>query len=513
MPGDYLSHKHERNQSRMKQHQQTIDLVAIAREAMVTYGFHAGFPPDVLQETEKISHLNPAGQSPGSVDLTHLLWSSIDNHDSLDLDQIEYCQAGENGEIHVRVAIADVDAFVTKGLLTDRYAAHNGTSVYTGVETFPMIPDPLSKGVSSLLPGDDHLAMVIEYIVLPDGSFRPGKLYRARVRNKAKLIYEEIGAWLEGTCGVPDPVRQVPGLEEQIRLQNTAAQRLRARRRQQGALDLGTLEADAVVEEGKVLNLVIKDQTMAHCLIEEFMVAANGTTVSFLNRAGQPMIQRIVRVPKNWEGIRLTAAQYREKLPRSPDTRALARFLAKRREADPERFPDLSLTIVKLIGPGEYVALIPGDPPIGHFALAVTDYTHGTAPNRRYVDLIMQRIIKAVIDGEKSPYTGTELHQLASWLTSREKGSKKVERFMQKSAAAVLLQQRIGDQFEGLVTGASEKGTYVRILSPPVEGRVVRGSRGLYVGQRIRVRLLHADPYTAFIDFDCTGRVQGEMNG
>ena len=350
--------------------------------------------------------------------------------------------------------------------------------------------------------------MVIEYTVMPDGTFRPGSLYRAVVVNKAKLIYEEIGDWLEGKSQVPHAVQSLPGLMEQIELQNTAAERLKQHRREQGALDLGTLEANAVVSQGKVLDLVVQDQNMARCLIEEFMVAANGTTVAFLNKADMPMIQRIVRTPKNWEGIRMTAAQYREKLPRAPDTRALAKFLIRRRKADPERFPDLSLTIVKLMGPGEYVPLIPGEPPVGHFALAVTDYTHGTAPNRRYIDLIIQRIIKSVLDNQKNQYTNAELKELSSWLTGREKGSKKVERFMQKAAAAVLLQNKIGQLFDGLVTGASEKGTYVRILNPPVEGRIVQGCRGLYVGQKVRVCLIKTDPNQGYIDFDCTGKVR-----
>jgi len=485
-----------------------VDLKSIAYDAMVKYGFEPYFSKPTLTEVQLITEKRIEPWPPETQDLRSLLWSSIDNIDSMDLDQIEYCEPGKNGEIHVKIAIADVDYFVHKDSHTDRHASHNGTSVYTGVETFPMLPDPLSKGISSLLPGPDHLAMVIEYAVMPDGTFMPGNIYRAVVSNKAKLIYEEIGDWLEGKTGVPESVRSVPGLIEQIQLQNSAAQRLKQHRREQGALDLGTLEANAVVSQGEVLDLVVQDQNMARCLIEEFMVAANGTTVAFLNKSAMPMIQRIVRTPKNWEGIRMTAAQYREKLPKAPDTRALAKFLIKRRKADPERFPDLSLTIVKLMGPGEYVPLIPGEPPIGHFALAVTDYTHGTAPNRRYVDLIIQRIVKSVLDNQKNPYTNVELRELTAWLTGREKGSKKVERFMQKAAAAVLLQGKIGQLFEGLVTGASEKGTYVRIISPPVEGRVVQGSRGLYVGQKVRVRLLRTDPYQGHIDFDCTGKIR-----
>ncbi len=503
-----LHHRKSARKEQSMQKTQPVDLVSLARQTMIKYGFEPDFSADVFRETEISAHRDHTDAISSVQDLRSLLWSSIDNSDSLDLDQIEYCEEKTGGVVLVKVAIADVDAFVQKDTAIDRHAAHNGTSVYTGVETFPMLPDSLSKGVSSLLPGSSHLTVVIEYSVHPDGSFIPGSLYQALVSNKAKLVYEEIGDWLEGKSGVPESVSAVSGLKQQLLLQNSVAQRLKEHRRRQGALDLGTLEATTVAEKGLVLDLIIQEQNMARCLIEEFMVAANGTTVHFLNHAKMPMIQRIVRTPKNWEGIRMTAAQFREKLPRTPDVKALARFLKHRRDADPERFPDLSLTIVKLMGPGEYVPFIPGEPPIGHFALAVTDYTHGTAPNRRYVDLIIQRIIKSVLSGKSTPYSATDLTRLASWLTSREKGSKKVERFMEKAAAAVLLQRRIGDLFNGLITGASEKGTYVRIMNPPVEGRVIKGCKGLYVGQKVRVRLIHADPQTAFIDFDCTGKTR-----
>lgn len=486
-------------------HTPVVNLKAIAHQAMVKYGFLPAFSQEVVSDAQKRANKPIPGNNSEIADLRSLLWSSIDNSDSEDLDQIEYCESGRDGEIHVKVAIADVDFYIPRDVPSDLHARHNGTSVYTGIETFPMFPDTLSKGSSSLLPGPDHLVMVIEYTVKTDGNFRPGTIYQAVITNKAKLVYEEIGDWLEGKTRVPPGVSAIPGLSDQILLQHTAAQRLKKFRQHQGALELGTLEANALVSEDTVLDLVIQDQNMARCLIEEFMVAANGTTVAFLNEQGLPMIQRIVRKPRNWEGIRMTARQYREKLPREPDTRALARFLKKRREKDPERFPDLSLTIVKLIGPGEYVPFFPGEEPIGHFALAVTDYTHGTAPNRRYVDLVIQRIIKSTVRRDTLPYSSNELVELATWLTGREKGSKKVERFMQKAAAAVLLQSKVGEIFEGLITGASEKGTYVRIVSPPVEGRVLRGSKGLYVGQKVRVRLIHTDPYNGYIDFDCTG--------
>ncbi|MCK8518723.1 RNB domain-containing ribonuclease [Methanoculleus sp. 7T] len=488
------------------QNQQPVDLNAIAWAAMEHYGFIPEFPRPVLRE---VGALAPK-VFPDTLDDPHdprsLLWSSIDNHDSQDLDQIEVCESAPGGEILVRVAIADVDLYVPKESETDRHAAHNGTSVYTGVETFPMLPDRLSAGLTSLLPGHDRMAVVIEYTVLPDGSTRPGDIYRAIVTNRAKLVYEEVGDWLEGTGPVPRAVRETPGLAEQILLQHEAAMRMKKRRTEQGALALETIEAEPVVADGRVTGLVIQQQNLARCLIEEFMVAANGSVTAFLEAAGLPMIHRVVRKPKNWEGIVREAAERGEALPAEPDAEALTRFLIRQKAADPDRFPDLSLTVVKLMGAGEYVAFRPGDVPVGHFALAVTDYTHGTAPNRRYVDLIIQRLVKSVVDGERyPPYTPSELDELALRLTDREKASQKVERFVRKAAAAVLLRERIGDTFEALVTGASEKGTYVRLIDLPAEGKVVFGEEGLRVGQRVCVRLTATDPYRGFIDFEHAG--------
>jgi len=490
----------------MGKHHRFIDLSAIAWQVMEKYGFEPQFPKAVVREVDAIQDETITEDLTGAEDLRPLLWSSIDNPDSMDLDQLEYCEQGTNEEIEVRVAIADVDFFVHRDSPTDRHAAHNGTSVYLGVRIFPLLPDQLSKGISSLLPGQDRRAMVIEYTVLPHGEVRHGDIYRAQVTNKAKLVYEQLGDWLEGTGPIPRTVRDVPGLEDQIHLQAEASRRLRRHRMEQGALDLDTLEAEAVAEDGIVRGLVVERQNAARRLIEEFMVAANGTMVSRLETAGIPMIQRIVRIPRNWDGIVATAAKYKVTLPRDPDSKALAGFLDRQKAADPERFPDLSLTIVKLMGPGEYVAFVPGDVPIGHFALAVMDYTHSTAPNRRYVDIINQRLLKSVLDNNPVPYTARDLDEFARWLTDREKASQKAERFMRKAAAAVLLRDRIGESFDALVTGAAEKGTYVRLLTPPAEGRVVQGERGLAVGQKVRVRLLRADPYNGFIDFACTGR-------
>jgi exoribonuclease-2 len=439
-------------------------------------------------------------------DLRALLWSSIDNVDSQDLDQLEYCERLPEGKIRVLVAIADVDSYVVNHSATDECAAHNGTSVYTGIITFPMLPDRLSYGITSLLQDRDRMAVIIELLVKPDGSFTPAEVYRALVRNKAKLVYETVGAWLEGTGAMPPGIQGIPGLEAQVRLQNEAAQLLRKYRRSQGALEFDTLEAEVEVENGEVKGLVTKMPNLARSLIEEFMVAANGTMVARMGVAGVPMIQRIVKTPKNWAGIMLTAAAVGETLPEEPDAKALALFLLKEKAVDPLHFPDLSLTIIKLMGPGEYTMLEPGATPTGHFALAVVDYTHATAPNRRYVDIINQRQIKAILAGAPGPYSSSDLQNRAQWLTDREKASKKVKRFMRKSVAAILLEDSIGKTFDALVTGAADKGTYVRLLTPPAEGRIMKGEHGLRVGQKVRVRLLKTDPYNGFIDFECIGR-------
>jgi len=485
---------------------QRIDLAAIALHAMERYGFLSRYPGSVLREAKETSKKPRMPRMPGTRDLRNLLWSSIDNIDSEDLDQLEYCEKLPDDSIHTRVAIADVDAYVPKGSATDRYAARNGTSVYTGITTFPMLPDLLSKGITSLLPGEDRLAIVAEYVILSDGSVRCGGIFPALVRNRAKLVYEETGNWRSGDTGIPVVIRDTTGLEPQIRLQHEAARRLRRKRMEHGALDLETLEASPVIEGDIVKDLVVIQQNPARIIIEELMVAANRTMIAALSEAGLSVIERIVRTPKNWEGIVATAEALGTHLPKRPDAKALSAFLTRRREADPERFPDLSLTVVKLMGPGEYALLRPGEEPYGHFALAVTDYTHATAPNRRYPDLVHQRMIKSVIRHDPPPYTPEELGDLAAHLTDREKAGKKVERFMNKAAAALLLRTRIGEVFDALVTGAAEKGTYVRIISPPAEGRVVQNERGLYVGQKVRVRLLSVDPYHGFIDFGFAGK-------
>jgi len=482
-----------------------VNLEEIAWNTMERYGFNPAYPKSVIREVNSIEGEITADDVPDARDLRKLMWSSIDNYDSMDLDQIEYCERGDQDEIHVKIAIADVDLFVSKDSEADRYAAFNGTSVYMGVKTFPMLPDRLSAGISSLLPGDFHAAMVIEYTVLPDGSMRYGELYRALVANSAKLVYEEVGDWLEGKGSPPKEFQEIPGLEKQIKLQDEAARRLKEHRKINGSLELETPEAEVMMEGKSVKAIVEQRQNAARCLIEEFMVAANKTTTAFLEQAGIPMIHRVVRTPKYWEKIVFTAKEHGEKLPPEPDGKALSKFLLKQKDRDPERFPDLSLTIVKLMGAGEYVAYRPGKEPVGHFALAETDYTHGTAPNRRYVDLVIQRLVKSILDEKRSPYRYRELDDLAEWLSERDQMAKKAERFILKAAAGVLLQKSIGRSFDAMVTGASEKGIYVRIFDPPVEGKVVRGGKGIYVGEKVKVRLISTNPVKGYIDFEYQG--------
>lgn len=468
---------------------------------MKNYEFEPQFPPQVMAYVNNLK--GDALQHAGAEvrDLRHLLWSSIDNFDTEDLDQVEYCEQGAHGEINVKVAIADVDVYVPKNSAADMHARKNTTSVYTGIDTFPMLPDSLSKNLSSLMPGEDRLVVVTEFAVLPHGQVRSGEIYRAVVRNKAKLVYEEVGAWLDGSGPMPKLIAENKLLEAQIRLQNTASLRLGKYRVQQGALELESLEAHAVIKDEKVLGLVVIEENLARHIIENFMIGANGTMSGYLKKANIPSIERVVRLPKDWDGIVMLAGAKGTRLPKYPDARALSLFLAKQRKTDPERFPDLSLAIVKLIGNGEYVMFDKKDP-IGHFCLAVTSYTHSTAPNRRYVDLIIQRLVKAALKHAHSPYGKLELEQAADACTEREHAAKKVERFMVKAEAATLLMGKIGQAFDALITGCSEKGIYARIIEPPVEGKVMQWKKGLYVGQKVRVRVINLDPWNGFIDLE-----------
>lgn len=474
----------------------------MARRAMIENGFAPDMPPEVSLELQASGSEEPTAPDDSRVrDMRSVLWSSIDNHDSRDLDQVEFAERLPNGDIRLMIGIADVDAFVPKDSAIDRHAFQNTTSIYTGVRTFPMLPEQLSNHTTSLLEDVDRLSVVSELVVDAEGEVTSDEVYRAIVRNHAKLVYERIGAWLEGHTPVPPEVSKVAGLEEQLRLQDEATERLRALRRRNGALNLQTIEAKAVAVDGRVVDIVASEHNRARDIIESFMVAANTEMAQFLEAEGLPSIRRVVRTPERWPRIAEIAKGFGENLPKEPDSRALAAFLTRRRAADPVHFPDLSLSIVKLMGPGEYVVEGAGAEGDGHFGLAVHDYTHSTAPNRRYPDLITQRLLKAVIARRPPPYTEAELREIAEHCTEREDAARKVERLMRKASAAVLMGERIGETFDAIVTGVSNKGTFVRLIAPPAEGRVMRGEEGMDVGDKVRVKLLATEPERGFIDF------------
>ncbi|HYY57816.1 MAG TPA: RNB domain-containing ribonuclease, partial [Pyrinomonadaceae bacterium] len=407
--------------------------------------------------------------------------------------------------IRLLIGIADVDAFVPKGSAIDRHALWNTTSIYTGVKTFPMLPEQLSNDTTSLVEDVDRLAVVVELVLDGEGEVSSKDVYRATVRNQAKLVYEQVGAWLEKSAPAPRRVSETPGLADQLRLQDEATERLRALRRRSGALNLQTIEARPVAVDGRVVDLVTTEHNRARDIIESFMVAANTEMAEFLEDEGVPSIRRVVRTPERWPRIAEIARRFGENLPDEPDSLALASFLTRRKAADPLHFPDLSLSIVKLMGPGEYTVERPGAESEGHFGLAVNDYTHSTAPNRRYADLVAQRLLKSVIARRPAPYTEAELSEIAERCTEREDAARKVERLMRKAAAAVLLGQRTGETFDAIVTGVSPKGTFVRLIAPPAEGRVMRGEHGMDVGDRVRVRLISTEPERGFIDFARAG--------
>jgi len=475
-------------------------LQRIAHRVMIEKGLVPDFPPQALAELDGI--LGPATQSEESTrDLRNLLWCSIDNDDSLDLDQLTVAESLPDGSEKIRVAIADVDVVVKKKSALDDYARQNTTSVYTVAETFPMLPEKLSTNLTSLNDASDRLALVIEMVLSGDGSLQSSDLYGAMVRNRAKLAYNSVAGWLEGTGPMPQEIGSVNGLDENLRLQDRVAQKLKALRHQHGALDLETIQARPVFDGDELKDMKSEKQNRAQDIIEDFMIAANGVTARYLASKNFPSVRRVVRIPKRWDRIIEIAAERGVTLPQEPDSKALDQFLISAKTADPLRFPDLSLSIIKLLGAGEYVVELPGGSVSGHFGLAVKDYTHSTAPNRRYPDLITQRLLKAAVAGLPPPYENDELEALAKHCTEGEDAAKKVERQVTKSAAAILLESRIGEQFDALVTGASEKGTWVRLLNPPIEGRLEGGFKRLEVGHRIRVQLVRTDVERGYIDF------------
>lgn len=482
----------------------TNDLAAVARQALRDNGFHPELDDDARRELAALR----APEPPRDVaDMRALLWSSIDNAESKDLDQIEIVERLPDGGVLLRIAIADVDAVIAQRSALDRHAAANGTSVYTGVAVYPMLPDEISAGRTSLLEGEVRLVVVIEIELAADGTPRRRRVYRALATNHAKLAYDSVGAWLEGRGPIPPKVEQTPGLEEQLWLQDRTASLLKSLRDRAGALELDAVEATTVAKDGAVQAITVTRKNRARDLIEDFMIAANVAIAQYLAEEGRSAIRRVVRVPKRWSRIVDVAASFGVPLPGEPDAKALSAFLTARRAADPLRFPDLSLTVVKLLGPGEYVLDLPGpDDDQGHFGLAAHDYSHATAPNRRYADLVTQRLVKAAIAGTPAPYTNDELAAIAAQCTERENAANRVERVTRKSAAALLLAHRVGGSFDAIVTGVNKDGTYVRLLSPPAEGRVVHGERGMDVGERVKVKLLSTDPRRGFIDFAGIGQ-------
>ncbi len=476
------------------------DLKRIARHAMLDRGLEPDFPPAALVQTESINVPAPL-EGPGIRDLRGLLWSSIDNDDSQDLDQL--CVAAPlSGEVvKILVAIADVDAIVKPGSPIDEHARTNTTSVYTAAQIFPMLPEKLSTDLTSLADGKDRVSIVIEMTLDANGALTASDIYQAAVRNRAKLAYNSVAAWLDGTAPAPARLTAVPGMDQQLRIQDKVAQALKRVRHERGALTLETIEARAVFERGVLSDLRPDERNRAKDLIEEFMVAANGVTARFLESKGSPSLRRILRTPERWSRIVALAAQAGEHLPEVPDAAALNSFLAKRREADPERFPDLSVCVVKLLGRGEYALKEARQQVPGHFGLAVSDYTHSTAPNRRFPDLVTHRLLKAALQSAKLPHTTGELQGLARHCTEQQVNADKVERSVRKSAAALLLARKVGQRFDAMVTGASSKGTWVRITEPVAEGRVIRGFEGLDVGDHVRVELVHTDAARGFIDF------------
>ena len=474
-------------------------LLRLAKQAMTTRGLEPEFPPAALAEAQMLlAPSAPFGE--GVRDLRDLPWCSIDNDDSRDLDQLSVALTGEDGSTRVLVAVADVYASVTPGTALDAHAAKNTTSVYTAPRTFAMLPERLSTDLTSLGVGVDRLAILIEIPWGSESPEAPAIITRGVVRNHAKLAYAATGAWLEGRGKEPAAVRAQQGLAANLRLQDTAAQKLRAWRHAHGALELASLEARVQLEGDKVTGLTIDDRDRARDLIEDLMIAANGAIARFLVEHRFPVLRRVVRSPERWPRIVDLAVQLGDTLPAAPDAQALHAFLLRRRAADALRFPDLSLSVIKLLGRGTYEASFPGDDVTGHFGLAVSDYTHSTAPNRRYPDLITQRLVRAALAGEPVPFTREALQALAAHCTKQEDAAQKIERLLRKAAAACLLEHRVGEEFAGIVTGASAKGTWVRIFEPPVEGRLESGTDGLDVGDRVHVKLIRTDPERGFID-------------
>jgi exoribonuclease-2 len=480
---------------------QTLRSTAVA--AMRQNGFEPEFSAAVMHEVRSLADPSDNPLPDGCHDLRGLLWSSVDNRESRDLDQIEVAERRADGSIRIRIGVADVGSLVQLGSAADAHAAANTTSVYTGVAVFPMLPERLSTDLSSLNEGEERLAVVIQFDVTAEGELANPSVYRALVHNKAKLVYDDVGMWLDSKGPAPRAIAASREMEDQLRMQDEAARRLRKARSVAGALDFESVEARPVVVHGKVVDLAVDRRNRARDMIEDFMVAANRSVATYLLERGSPSLRRVVREPKRWDRIVALAADVGEKLPEKPDNVALSEFLARRRAADPDHFADLSLSVVKLLGPGIYVLerRLGDRRSAGHFGLAVADYVHSTAPNRRFADLVTQRMLRAAESGGTQPYSHDELIEIAKRCTERGEAARKVERTMRKVAGASMLAERVGESFAAIVTASSAKGIYARVLNPPVEGRIVRGGRGLDVGDTVRLKLVVADPVKGYIDF------------
>jgi exoribonuclease-2 len=482
-------------------HPYHFNLIAAAHEAMIDHGFSPDYPAGTDVELARIKAQASAEAPDGAKDLRKLLWSSVDNDTSKDLDQIEWAEQLPDGKIRVLIGVADVDHLVPKGSLLDGHASSETTSVYTGVKVFPMLPAELSEDITSLNENQDRAALVIEYCVDATGCVSDGNAYRAVVRNHAQLAYPSVGAWLDGKGPAPVKVGANAQLAAQLRLQDTAARRMLGSRFQHGALDLETIETRPVMQNEEAVEIRRLEKNRATSLIEEFMVAANGVIARTFENAGVASIRRIVRVPKRWDRIVQLAAGMGTTLPAEPDSKVLNDFLLLQKQKDPDHFPDLSLAIVKLMGPGEYVLVRKLEVSPGHFGLAVQDYTHSTAPNRRFPDVVTQRLMKALLAGNAHPYSDDQLNDIAARCTLMEDGARKVEREMQKRIAAVVLHTHIGQTYRAIVTGVNNYGVFVRTLDPHVDGKLVEGGKGLDVGDRVTVRLVSTNPERGFIDF------------
>ena len=486
------------NHTHNRQHRSSLQ--QIARLAMLERGLLPDFSVQAIAQLNEIHEILPTPEKL-TPDLRNLLWCSIDNDDSNDLDQLTVAVEMPGQSIKILVAVADVSACVEPSSPLDDHAKHNTTSVYTAAQIFPMLPEKLSTDITSLNYEADRLVIVIETIIGGDGSLLSSDIYRAIVRNRAKLAYDSVAAWLDGNGAMPPAIGAVSGLAQNLRLQYIVAQKLKALRHLHGALDFETIEARPVFDADELKDLKAEKRNSAKDIIEDFMIAANGVTARFLAAKKYPSLRRVVRSPNRWDRIVELAAQHNFALPPEADSKALDQFLIAAKADDPLRFSDLSLSVIKLLGAGEYVVELPGESAAGHFGLAVKDYTHSTAPNRRYPDLITQRLLKAALSESPVPYGNDELELLAKHCTEAENAAKKVERQVEKSAAAILLESRIGEIFDAIVTGAADKGTWVRLTQLPVEGRLTAGFAGLDVGHRLRVQLVHTDVERGFIDF------------